>query len=253
MEPPETTTQPQPPRGWIRELFRGHGTAVSVAAGVTIVVQCAVALVAGRADVPAARSAVATLAVATLWVALAAGPLSAGAETAFGAILRGGVVVDASIPALVLLVLTGPVTAMGAVKVYCILAAVALWSIAMVRIARTGWGRYATAMTASAVLFAMLASPLWVGGLLEASGGAARRAIVWFAVAANPFYAVAAATVESTGFVWQEAPLMYRLTPIGDHVAAPTPAWYATVVIYGCVAAMLAGASLVRKNRPIDR
>ncbi|MGC9454803.1 MAG: hypothetical protein ACP5HU_08045 [Phycisphaerae bacterium] len=249
MEPAGQTDNPQTSGGWMRELFRGHGWCVLAAALATIAVEVGTAAFAWRVDVPAARAAVATLAVAVLWVAMTAGPLSAGADTALRSVLRGGAVVDASIPALILLAAVGPVTALGAVKVYCILAAVALWSVALVRIARTPWGRHALGTAAGVVLFVMLTSPLWTGGLLGAADGAARRNIVWLAVAANPFYAVATATVESTGFVWHQAPLMYSLTPIGDHVAAPSPPWYATVVIYAGLGAIFAGIALLRGGK----
>ncbi|MFW6066381.1 MAG: hypothetical protein ACOC9S_06125 [Planctomycetota bacterium] len=238
---------------WMRELFRGHGRWVSLAALATVIVQISTAGLAWRMDVPADRLTVGTLAVATLWVALTAGPLAAGAQTALGSILRGGVVVDASIPVLVLLAAAGPVTVLGAIEVYCILAAVALSAIALVRIAGTAWGRCALATVASVLLFVLLASPVWAGALLTTGGGAARRWVARLVVAVNPFYAVASATAESTGFVWHEAPLMYSLTPLGRHVVAPSPPWYATVVIYACVAAMFAGVAIVRKNRPAGR
>lgn len=238
-----------PQRSWIRELFRGHGRPAALAALATVLVGVGVFVAARWAGIPPVRSSTATLAAATLWVALVSAPLAAGGDTAFGSLLRGGVVVDASIPALILLVAAGPMTVLEAVKVYCILAAVALWAIALVRIARTPWGRSALSVAASTVILALLASPLWVAGPADALSGAARRAVVRFAVTANPFYAVSRATVESTGFVWHQAPVMYPLTWIGEHLTSPPVPWYHTAVLYAAVAAMLGGVALVRKNR----
>jgi hypothetical protein len=247
-EPREADISP-PESPWLRELVSENGLAVALAAGATVAVELGVFAAARWAGVPPARTAVATLATATLWVVLVTAPLAAGARGALGAVFRGGIVADASLPALIVLAVGGSVGAGGAIAVYVVLAAVALAAVAAVRIARTAWGRHALAAATSVVLAVLLASPLWVGGLLGVAEGSLRGRIAYAAIAVNPFYAVTSATAGSTGFVWHQAPVMYSLTHLGDTAAAPPVPWYVTAVLYGCVAGMLAGASLVRKAR----
>ncbi len=248
MEPMDQPNEaaPRPRSRWIRELFRGHGRAVVLAAAATIAVQVGAFIAARWAGIPPARASSATLAVATLWVAVVSAPLASAGKTAIGSLLRGGVVVDASIPALVVLAAAGPVTVIEAVKVYLILAAVALFAVALVRVARTARGRGALAVTASVLLFVLLASPLWVAGPADATSGNLSRAVVRFAVTANPFYAVSSAVVGSTGFVWHQAPVMYPLTWLGEHLSFPPVRWHHTAVLYGCIAAILGGVAMVR-------
>jgi hypothetical protein len=244
-EPHETEAPPQP--SWTRELLAKNGLAVGLAAGATVAVELGVLAAARWAGVPPNRATVATLAAATLWVALVAAPLAAGADTALGALFRGGVVADASLPALIVLAVGQYIGAVGMIAAYVVLAAVTLAAIAAVRVARTTWGRHAAAGAASIVLAVLLASPLWVGGLLHATDGALRGRIAYAAIAVNPFYAITSATAGSTGFVWHQAPLMYSLTPLGDTAAAPPVPWYVSAVVYACVAGMLGGVALVRK------
>ncbi len=192
----------------------------------------------------------ASLAAASMWVALACGVVAAGGADGIAALLRGGVVADASAITLIVLWLSSPfVTFFAAVKIYCTLLAMALLGVAAVRGPRTNAWRYIAAAMVAALMIAALATPLWIGGLLRLAGQGTRQTIVEWAVLLNPFYCIASAIAEETAFVWHEAPLLYRLTRIGDYVARPP--WYAAAVCYALAALVLAsGKAVVRRISP---
>jgi len=192
----------------------------------------------------------AALATATVWVALAAGAMAAGARDALGALLRGGVVADASAVTLLALWLAGPyLTFVAVVKVYCLLACMALAGAAAAHLPARPAGRSAAAIVAAIAFLALLTTPLWCGGLLTAMEGSARETAVRWAVAVNPFYGVTAAVVERTGFVWHYGAVMYHLTPIGDYAAPPPMPWYASAWRVALVAVLLALAKLAIARR----
>jgi len=240
-----------PRQGVIRTLLARDGWAVLAAGAVTVAAELGVLLI-GRAGGASPRAAVlAALATMTLWVALSAPALAAGGRSGLSALLRGGIVVDASAVTLLILWLTTPyVTLVAALQIYCILAAVALACIAAVRCFRRPLGQAAAAVAAATVLAGALATGFWTGGLLRAAGGAALRPAVTAAVVVNPFYSILSAVAEEVRFVWHQAPVMYRLTRIGDYAAPPPVHWTTAVVVYGALAGMLAAAHLLRRARP---
>jgi len=223
---------------------------VAVIAAVTVALELAVFYCGRHVGLPGRDAAIASIAAATVWVALAAPVLAAGRDTPFAAVIRGGAIADASAVLLVVLWLseTG-VTFVSAAEVYCVWAAMALAAMALVRMARTSPGRYAVAVGVAALEMLALSTPLWVNGLLAALEGSWREGATAWAVRINPFYSILAALAERMHFVWNEAPLMYRLTRIGDYAAPPAVAWYTAVVIYLIVAALACGVSLLRPRR----
>ena len=186
----------------------------------------------------------ASLAVMVSWTALSPAVLAAGGRSGLSALLRGGIVADASAVTLVVLWLATPaVTLLAAVKVYCTLVAMAIAAVAAVRCARTEFGRYALAVVVAAGLMAAVTTPFWTGGLLLAANAPARQTAASLAVWLNPFYCVTVAIVQEARFVWHQAPVMYHITRIGDYAAAPPALWYTSAAACAALAAVLAGAN----------
>ena len=193
---------------------------------------------------------VAAVGVALLWVTLAGPTLAAGGRTRLAALVRGGMVADGSGVALLVMAAASPALGLlSAVKVYLVLAAVALAGISAVLLARGAVARQVTAMAAALVLSAILAGPFWIGGLLgwldEPATGTAAKAAVW----ANPFYSATAALGPRVPFVWHLAPRMYQWTRLGTDVAVAPPRWWQAAVVYLAVAAGL-GVLGCAVNRP---
>jgi len=242
-------TGPARPRGPVRQLLSANAWALVGGAVATVVVGLAVpvAAVAFREGNPLAyvfrggqltpNEALATLAVCTLWAALAAPALAASGPAAWDALVRGGIVADASVPALLVLwALCPQVTFVAAVKIYCVLAAMVLFGTA---------GRYAAAALASVAMLIVLASPFWVGGAIHNQPRPVVRAVTEAAVLANPFYAVTASVTETMRFTWHQAGLLYRLTRIGDYAAAPPLSWYPAVAVHLAAAAALGAVAAI--------
>jgi len=241
-------SDPASQRG-IGGVLRRDGPAAAAAAIATIAVELGIYLLGRACGAGARNSALAALATGTVWTAVASGVLAGGGKNSLGALLRGGIVADASAVVLVVLWLSVPqMTLPAALKVYCIYAAMALAAVAAVTSARSPAGRYTMAVAAAMIMFASLTTPLWIGGLLaEADQQTAQNIVAWAAYA-NPFYCVTAA-VEQMRFVWHRAPLMYHITRIGDSAAPPPVPWFAAAAIYACLAVMLAAVSLLRRRR----
>ncbi len=258
-QPTEALAGRQPGRaqcgdgGSVRQFLTENGWAATLAVVATIAVEMGVFAAALAWRMPRIHAALACLAVCVLWTALAAPVLAAFGQTAMGALLRGGIVADASLASLLVLwVACDEMTLPAALKIYCILATVALAGVAATRLARTPAGRCTCAVLASAVLLAALASPFWVGGAIHGQPRATAEGVVAVAVFTNPFYAATACLTETARFVWHQAPVMYRITRIGDYAAAPPLLWYPAVVIYlaaaGAMAALAALAGTIRRG-----
>jgi len=227
--------------GGIRRLFADHGWAAILAAAATLAVEMGVFAAAMAGRMPPLRAALAVLATCVLWVVLATPALAASGRTAMGALLRGGIVADASLVSLLVLwAYCDEVTILAVLKIYCILVALTLTAVASTRLARTPAGRYIWAVLASAVLLGVLAGPFWIGGPIRGATRATAENLVAATVYANPFYAVTACLMETARFVWHQARVMYRITRIGDYASAPPLRWYPAVVIYLSAAVMLA-------------
>jgi hypothetical protein len=107
---------------------------------------------------------------------------------------------------------------------------------------RLGRGRLGDPLTA-------LVSPFWIGGALRAAPEDWAGRIAAAGVYVNPFYAVTGALAESAKFIWHQAPVLYRITRLGDYAPAPAPAWYAPVPLFSAAAAILIAAAMLRRPR----
>ena len=238
--PSERPAAPGPAR------WRRWGPVLAVAGG-TALLELGVYFLADAAGATERRAVLAVLAAATVWVSLAVAPLAAGPRAGLDGLLRGGIVADTSgLVLLVLWLMRTPLTFPAAVKVYCILASMALAAVTVVRLGRTRHGRACLAGITATLMMLAVSTPFWANGLMVSLDGPARtRAVAW-CVRANPFFAVADATASSLDLVWHEAPRLYAITELGDRVAAPRVHWVAYVVVMLIVAGIALAARLVR-------
>ena len=211
------------------------------AAVATVLVEVGVFVAAMAGGVDPRNAVLCALATTTLWTILAGPAFAASRRSALGALISGGV----------LWLTTEYVTFAAGVKIYCILAALVLASVAAVRLARASAGRYVAAAVVAAVMMAAAASYFWVGGLLNVMLDADRwRGAYMVAAAAtrtNPFAGVCAAVAEQTDFVWHESGMLYEITRVGDYVPASAK-WYYAVVVWLAVAGILVAVGLIRRR-----
>ncbi len=247
--------EPSPSRahvGTLRKLLRRDGWPALAAGLATMAVELGVFLGALALGIDRRQSAMASLAAGVVWVILAAPALAAGSNSGLGAVLRGGIVADASAVLLIVLWLATPqVSFLAAVKIYCIYAALALAGSAAVRCARAPAPRFALAAVASIVFITALASPFWAGGALlaaKASGQIDSGIVTSTVVYANPFYCIWSVLADQMPYAWHQAPVIYRITYLGNYPAVPAAPWYAAVIIYMYVAGILAATNLLRRR-----
>lgn len=255
----DQTSAPPPdaPRP-IRELLRRDGPAMLGATVATLAVVLGVYLAGRAAGAGPPDATVASLAAGTLWLALASPILAAGGSGALSALVRGGIVADASGLALLVLWLLrrfshagGPcLTFLAAVEIYCTFVAIALVQVAAARCPRSPAWRYAAAILAAAIMAALLATPFWVTGPAGMAAPRTRPAIAAAAVYLNPFYSVTSAVVEQTGIVWHQRGALYDLSGLFEHHAPPPVPWYTAAVLYSLLAGILAATHLVRRPAP---
>jgi len=170
----------------IRDFCAHHVWVAAAACIVTISVELGVFAVAIAGDMSRMHVALAVLAICVLWVAIATPALAASGRTAMGALFRGGIVADASLVSLLVLwACCDEVTGLGALKIYCVLAALALAGVAVTRLARSSAGRYICAVLASVVLRGVLAGPFWIGGPIRGARRETAEHLVAVAVYGN--------------------------------------------------------------------
>lgn len=235
----------------LRELLTRNTRAMLGAVVATLAVQWGVFLTGYWNGVALRESTIAMLAVTSLWMAFAPCCFAAGGVNNFSGLLRGGIVADtAAVSLLALWVIgrgenaQGGISLLGAVKVYCICASVALAGIAMVCLARRPAARAALAVGTGCVFVAALASPLWSGEWV----GDGSTLVTW-TVRINPFYAVSDAVLGEMKFVWDGEGLMYDWSRIGEY-AIPSPVgWYETTLLYLGLATSLAITPVARYFR----
>lgn len=226
------------------------------AVAATLAVELGLYLAARLAGAGPRDATVATLAATAVWVALACPVLAAGAKGAISALLRGGIVADASAVALLVLWAVGRLAPgegeclsfLAAVEIYCIVLAMALVGVAGARCGRTPTGRYVAGVVAAVAMTALLATPFWITGPALAVEGAARRLVVSAAVFFNPFYSMTSAVADRVRFVWHHTGAVYDLSALSDFGAPPVP-WYSAVAIYLPLAGILAATHLIRRPR----
>lgn len=250
-----TSSAPQQPALTVRSLLASNAWAMIVAAAATLAIEIGAhrtALAAGRSPPDAVLCA---LAAAVAWVILSSAPLAAGANGAWSSILRGAVPADASCLALLVIALLPAgeapqarcMTVLAALKAYCTLAAVGLFSIAAVNLSRTRPGRLAAAIIVVGLLMAILASPFWIAGPAAAIPSAADSLVRW-SVWVNPFDGVTAATSGQTHFLWRQWGLMYERFATYSPSPSPPVEWYTSAVACGLMAFLLAACGLFRRG-----
>ena len=197
------------------------------------------------------RAVLATLAMMVVWVPIAAAAWATGATGLGRCCLRGGEMADASAIALIMFWLTGAISFVGAVKLYCILMVVALFACAIVSLSRCVRRRVVLAGVASVISVVMLASPVWLSGPANTMSQETVRPLTVWAVRANAYFATTEAIADRINFVWIDSGLMYRLTPLGDHLALPRAEWYWPIVIFLPSAAIIGAIGvLIRRIQP---
>ena len=237
-------------------MLARNGWAMGGIAAMTILVEGG-AYAAGRVlGIGPMSSALAALASAVVWTALAAPIAAAGGRNRLDALLRGGMVADAS--AVVLLALwlvarngqTGEpyVTLSAAAKIYCTLAAMALLAVAGVTCSRSVAGRHILAVALAVMFMLLLTSLLWAGVPLAAvDSPVARARIAGVTLWINPFCSVAAAIVGETDFTWYRYGWMYNHTPVVNYPKAD-PSWYAAALMCLCAAGIVLCVGVLRRR-----
>lgn len=242
------------PRFALRDLLGGSYAALVLLALATLAAELGVYFLARGADVSPVTALASTLAVCAVWTALACPAAAAGAPGEYSALFRAAIPADAS--AVTLLVLwplardaQGPLLTFAAVaEMYLILAAIALFSVAAVRLPRSPAGRQAAAVIVAVLLVAACASPFWTGGLVERLPAPAAGEVLSASVYANPFYGMTAASVERTRFLWYEWGLVYsNLTSYAPYPMPPLQ-WHPPALFYGALALLLGLAQIVRRR-----
>lgn len=221
-------------------VFAEHKKSALWVAVATLAVEVGGYIVFRAMGAGAQSAAMAAMLMSLVWIAMAAPAASAGAATVLGGVLRAGVIADTS--AVLLAVVWFTVAEVGLIallEVYVTFAAVVLLAAAGAQAGRTVRGRTVLASLTSILLMALLSSPAWCGGLLLSTEGQMRRQLATALVWANPFYSVTSAMADSIGFVWQQAPVMYRLSFLHDFVAVGPVPWWASATLYGGLASAL--------------
>jgi len=253
---------------------------VGVAAATMVVIVGVYA--AGRWGGVGVRNAtVAALVAAAVWMTLVGPALAASSGEWVRQLLRAGTAADAALVAMWVIVAVSPggaggeigesgvvsgaggtLTFWGACKVYVTLAAMAAAAVFVVRMARGVWARQAAALVCSAGLFALLATPLWTGGIIAAASASSRdNARHWrdrvttAAVWANPVYSIASATAAELQYTPHQSDYIYsaELTLIGDY-ATPTPTpWFVAAILLGGVSVVCIVIRAVRRKVTSDK
>lgn len=191
----------------------------------------------------------ATLVVGVVWIVLAGPTVAAGGKNWVSGLLRAGMIADATGIVLLVLWLVSPdVRFLSALKMYCVFVSLGIACIAAGRLAVTWGGRLVSGVVASVLLFGVLCSPLWIPGVLEQVPSEHRVAVASVAAQINPIYSIFASLADETGFVWHYAPLMYRITTVGEDVAVSAVRWYAAICIYLPIAGIMVATHFVRSH-----
>ncbi len=251
----EPNTEPREDSLSVGDYFRRDGRAVLLAGAVTVCLELGVYFGARIAGVGQAGATLGALATGVLWMALAAGPLAASGADLLGSLLRAGTIIDSSALSLMILWWVSPlVSILACLQIYCVLAAMAVFAVMLVRAARRPAGRFAMGLIAGLILAASVSTPFWIGGLLAAGNHQTAQRLVDLAVSVNPFYSICASLSERAGFVWHQAPLLYRITRIGDYASPVPPNWYDFPLICTVWAIVAGGVGvLIRKLRRSPR
>jgi hypothetical protein len=235
-------------RGRWARLWALDGAAVSIAAVLTVVVELGAWALCRAAGLPADRAVIASLGVMVLWVPLAAAANATGAEGLGRCCLRRGGVADVSGVTLIVFWLTGAISFLAAMKLYCVLMAVAILVASIVSVSRRLNRRVMLASLGSLLMILLLASPVWLSGPAGTLSQEKVRPLTVWAVRLNPFFAATDAVADRIAFVWTDSAVMYRLTPLGDQVALPQADWYWPVVVFLPIAGVVGSAGAISRR-----
>lgn len=127
-----------------------------------------------------------------------------------------------------------------ALKVYLILTAFcACWFALADVLVRAGRGMGVVIAGVSAA--AMLALPVWVMPVVRAVDAPVQQQMVTATTLLCPVYGVLAAVRETVTLSWHQAPVMYRLSALGQDIPIALPAWWAPVAVYGGLTLLFTG------------
>ena len=201
-------------------------------------------------DAPPRAMLCASLMIAGVWVAIASAVFAAGPKSAISGLVRGGSVADATVVLLVVLWLRTPeISFTSACKLYCIYASVSLCAVAIVRLGRTLSFRYLLAVVAATGLTLLQAGLFWLPGLLGLVPREWKTAVATYGLRTNPLYGVFSGIAEETGFVWNQADVMYGVTKLGEDVPIGTVQWYEPMAIHLAAALVLGAWAVLRLGR----
>ena len=237
-------------------ILRRDGWPMLICAAATLVMELGAYGLAKGCGAGAREALLAALAGATMWVALASGPMAAGGRGNVSAALRGAIPADASLVALLILWPLARaddsqtyLTLAGVAKAYCVLAGMAVFSIAAVCCPVSATARRWAGLGAAIALAAALASPFWTSGIIHAVDYRRATSVVAWGIHANPFYSVTAAATGRLRFFWHEWGLMYdRIGAFRDY-APPPVQWYSSAILYGAIAGLLGLVAALRRIR----
>ncbi len=240
--------------GPMRLFLASEGWAMGFILTATLVVElgCFFVCLSGGAGFD--MSLIATLGIMSLWTVISSGPLAWWGRGNFLALLRGGLVADATCISLLIIWLQSPndsgLSFSGVVKLYCVFTAVTLAGVSAVLCVKRPAARLTVAVIVVGLLFCALASPVWASVHLGGSEPSpeAQQAIANWAVRINPFYAACDAVVFETNFIWHGWGEMYDLTRIGEYVSPVGVRWYQTVFLYLAAAIFFGIIALLRSR-----
>lgn len=236
---------------------KGDWLVLALGAGVTLCIELGVYLAACRGGAGQREATLATLAAAAAWVALASGPLAAGAQSVLGVLIRAAGPADASLAALALLAVAAHpqhdgreiLDALAVSQIYCILASMAVFSMALTAVASAGRGKAVVAVAAAALLMLLLATPFWCGGMLVGAPPAWSGPLADAMVDLNPFYGITATLVHRAGFIWHAWGLMYEKVSSFGTIPPPPLRWHTSAVALLIASVPLGAVAFFRRRR----
>jgi hypothetical protein len=237
-------------------ILGGNAWSMLICAGATLAMELGAYGLARGCGAGAREALLAALAGAVMWVALAGGPMAAGGKGNASAALRGAIPADASLVALLILWPLARaddsqtyLTLASVAKAYCVLAGMALFSIAAVCCPTSTTGRRLAGLGAAMILATAIATPFLTSGIIHALDYRRATSVVAWAIHANPFYSVTAAATERLQFFWHRWGLMYdRIGAFRDYPPPPVQ-WYSSAILYGAMAGVLGLVAVLRRIR----
>lgn len=192
-----------------------------------------------------------TLGACVVWVGLLTPALCAGGRGIWGAMLRGCAPADGVLVGLVILVIAlgeeGRLTLLGALKVYAVLATLALVCISAVCAFMSRRNRPIAAMVVAMLVIFASATPFWMGGIINHASYPLSVDVLSAGVRVNPVFGVFGAVVDDTGFHWHQWRWMYYIFDYGAYGPLGEVKWHVTVMIYAVLAGMILAAGSIRR------